>query len=57
MQNCRKHSFVQIYGQLTIDQITLERKYLWDVIKIVWGEVFEYSYLYQLRFQSEINTG
>ena len=30
----------QIYGQLTLDQITLERKYLWDVIKIDWGEVF-----------------
>ena len=30
----------QIYGQLTLDQITLERKYLWDVIKIYWGEVF-----------------
>ena len=33
------HSF-QIYGQLTLDQITLERKYLWDIIKIYWGEVF-----------------
>ena len=31
---------LQIYGQLTLDQITLERKYLWDVIKIDWGEVF-----------------
>ena len=30
----------QIYRQLTSDQITLERKYLWDVIKIDWGEVF-----------------
>ena len=30
----------QIYGQLTSDQITLERKYLWDIIKINWGEVF-----------------
>ena len=30
----------QIYGQLTLDQVTLERKYLWDVIKIDWGEVF-----------------
>ena len=30
----------QIYGQLTSDQITLERKYLWDNIKINWGEVF-----------------
>ena len=30
----------QIYGQLTTDQITLERKYLWDVITIDWGEVF-----------------
>ena len=25
----------QIYGQLTTDHITLERKYLWDVIKII----------------------
>ena len=30
----------QINGQLTSDQITLERKYLWDIIKIDWGEVF-----------------
>ena len=30
----------QIYGQLTSDQITLERKYLWDVIKIDWQEIF-----------------
>ena len=30
----------QIYGELTPDQITLERKYLWDIITIVWREVF-----------------
>ena len=30
----------QIYGQLAPDQITLERKYLWDVIRIEWREVF-----------------
>ena len=30
----------QIYGQLTPDQITLERKYLWDIIRIDWKEVF-----------------
>ena len=30
----------QIYGQLTSDQVTVERKYLLDVIKIDWGEVF-----------------
>ena len=30
----------QIYGQLTEDQITLERKYLWDIIRIDWREVF-----------------
>ena len=30
----------QIYGQLTPDQITLERKYLWDIIRIYWKEVF-----------------
>ena len=29
----------QIYGQLNSDQITLERKYLWDIIKIDWGQV------------------
>ena len=29
----------QIYGQLTSDQITLERKYLWDIIRIDWKEV------------------
>ena len=26
----------QIYGQLTSNQITLERNFLWDVIKIEW---------------------
>ena len=30
----------QIYGQLTPDQITLERKYWWDIIRIDWREVF-----------------
>ena len=30
----------QIYGQLTPDKITLERKYLWDIIRIDWKEVF-----------------
>ena len=30
----------QIYGQLTPDQITLERKYLWDITRIDWKEVF-----------------
>ena len=30
----------QIYGQLTSNQITLERNFLWDVIKIEWEEVF-----------------
>ena len=29
-----------IYGQLVSDQITLERRYLWDIIRIDWGEVF-----------------
>ena len=29
----------QIYGRLTPDQITLERKYLWDIIRIDWTEV------------------
>ena len=26
----------QIYGQLTSNQITLERNFIWDVIKIEW---------------------
>ena len=30
----------QIYGQLTLNQIILERNFLWDVIKTEWGEVF-----------------
>ena len=30
----------QIYRQLTSNQITLERNFLWDVIKIEWKEVF-----------------
>ena len=30
----------QIYRQLTTDQITLERKYLWDIIRIDGREVF-----------------
>ena len=30
----------QIYGQLTPDQITLQRKYLWDIIRIDCREVF-----------------
>ena len=30
----------QIYGQLTSNQITLERNFLWDVITIEWEEVF-----------------
>ena len=41
MQHCRKHSFApNLWTQLTLDQVTLERKYLWDIIKIDWGEVF-----------------
>ena len=31
---------LQIYGQLTPDQIMLERKYLWDIIRVDWREVF-----------------
>ena len=30
----------KIFGHLTPDQITLERKLLWDVVKIDWKEVF-----------------
>ena len=39
-KTARSIHLFQIYGQLTSDQVTLERKYLWDVIKIDWGEVF-----------------
>ena len=38
--NCGRHSSVQNYGQLTQDQITLERKYVWDIIRTDWKEVF-----------------
>ena len=30
----------KIFGQLIPDQITLERKLLWDIVKIDWKEVF-----------------
>ena len=30
----------KIYGQLTLNQITLERNFLWDGFKIEWEEVF-----------------
>ena len=30
----------QIYGQLNSDQIVLEKKCLWDMIRIYWKEVF-----------------
>ena len=30
----------KIFEQVTPDQITLERKLLWDVVKIDWKEVF-----------------
>ena len=43
VQLCRTtgsiHLF-QIYGQLTPDQIALERKFLWDIVGIDWKEVF-----------------
>ena len=29
----------KIYEQLTPDQITLERKYLWDILRIDWREL------------------
>ena len=32
--------FLQIYGQLPPDKITLQRKYLWDIIRTDWKEVF-----------------
>ena len=30
----------QIYGQFSLDQITSERKFLWDIVRIDWKEVF-----------------
>ena len=30
----------QIYGQLSLDQITLERNFLWDIVRVDWKEVF-----------------
>ena len=40
MQNCRKHSCISNFWTTNLDQITLERKLLWDVEKIDWKEVF-----------------
>ena len=40
MQNSRKYSFISDIWTDHFRQITLERKYLWDIIKIDWGEVF-----------------
>ena len=40
VQSSRKYSFISDLGQLTSNQITLERNVLWDVIKIEWEEVF-----------------
>ena len=40
---CRTAGSIQVFkilGQLTLDQITLERKLLWDVVKIDWKKVF-----------------
>ena len=39
-ETVRSIHLFQIYGQLTPNQITLERKYLWDIIRIDWKEVF-----------------
>ena len=39
-QTVRSIHLFQTCGHLALDQVTLERKYLWDVIKIDWGEVF-----------------
>ena len=41
----------KIFGQLIPDQITLERKLLWDVVKIDWKEVFM-----TLNFEWNYNT-
>ena len=42
--NCTKPQeafiYFKIFGQLTPDQISLERKLLWDVVKKAWKEVF-----------------
>ena len=36
----------QIYGQLTPHQITLERKLLWDIVRIDWNEVSDFEWDY-----------
>ena len=52
----------QIFGQLVSDQIILEVRYLWDVIRINWGEVFVtlngaiVHCPYWSKFHLEINT-
>ena len=41
--NCKSAASIhlfQIYGQLNSDQIVLEKKCLWDMIRIDWKEVF-----------------
>ena len=40
MQTTGSIHLFQIYGKLTPDQITLKRKYSWDIITIDWREVF-----------------
>ena len=40
MQNTGCIHLFKIFGQLTPNQITLERKLLWDVVKIDWKKVF-----------------
>ena len=39
MLNCRKYSFFKMLGHSTPDQLTLERRLLWDVVQIDWKEV------------------
>ena len=52
----------QIYGQLSSDQIVLEKNCLWDMIRINWKEVFVTLNgtirlcQDQLKYCSEINT-
>ena len=38
--NYKKLHEAFIYGQLSPDKITLERKFVWDIVRIDWKEVF-----------------
>ena len=43
----------QIYGQLTLDQITLERKYLWDVFVTLNGGIIQLPVSVKIPFRDK----